>query len=317
MANKKQLNIKDHPLGIAGTCVAGTFLLCVTVGLPLHRTIIEKKDGTVQQKDATIETLREENESLRRRLQGDVVLVSTNDLETVRTKMGEFETKLAKEFAAISDTLNELRDIKAAVDRSLTATTPQEYVELRRVANIRPDGKNVNWMSGDRRSGTGIASVTPSSISKELNSAFAEFNNNNTKTAESMFSEIATTLPSWPYSYFYLGLNSIKAKMLNLSYFQEAAARFEHIRGAGILEPELLLYEAMTRTFLEDYGATQGLLSSLSEFNDNVEEITIIAINNSTPDLLRSRFASIAEKKKIKIVPMNFPKEANPSSAVG
>ena len=306
--SEKHFNIKDHPLGIAGTCIGATIILCVTIGVPLHNAIIEGKDGIIQQKDATNELLKEENESLRRRLQGDVVLVSTDDIEMVQSQIGDLETKFVDEFVAISKTLSELRDIKTAVDRSLTTTTPQDYAELRRVANIRPDGKNVHWIGGDRRSGTGISSVTSSSISQKLHLAFEEFNNNKTEMSKTMFQEIATMIPAWPYSYFYLGLNSIKANKPDLSHFKEAAIRFERLRQAGILEPELLLYEAMTRTFLEDYEATQELLSSLSEFNDNVEEVTIIAINNSTPEHIHSRFVSIAKKKEKKITRMKISK---------
>jgi hypothetical protein len=63
-----KFNYKDHPVVVIAMAVGATIALCFAVLIPLHSMVVETKQ-------ATIDSLKDENETLRRRLQGDVVLV--------------------------------------------------------------------------------------------------------------------------------------------------------------------------------------------------------------------------------------------------
>lgn len=43
-----KINFRDHPLFVASTAVAGTLILCVTVGLSFHNLVVDSKDATIE-----------------------------------------------------------------------------------------------------------------------------------------------------------------------------------------------------------------------------------------------------------------------------
>ena len=294
---------KDHPIVVLSTTVAGTIALCFAIIIPLHNMVVEKKDGTIETKQATVDSLKEENESLRRRLQGDVVLVSTNDLSAMQKQVAQVEDNFTAQIQTLGASLSQLSDIKATLDKSISRP-PQAYGELRRVANIRPNGASVNWM-GDRRTGTGMVTTSPSAFAAKLHEAFVKMNEHSETEATAIFKDISASEPLWPYSYFYLALTSINSNQSHLKLFEDAAQHFEDMRKAGIVEPELLLYESMTRTFLGQFDETRNLLMKLNEFNDNVEDVVVMVIDGSSPEDIQQRFQKVSEKcnARLNIIP--------------
>ena len=298
---KRKFDFKEHPVVVIASAMGATILLCIAVFSQLHSMVVEKKDGTIETKQAVVDSLKEENETLRRRLQGDVILVSTNDLQATRDQVAQIENRFAKELQNVSESLSQLKDIRATLDRSINQTTPEAFGELRRIANVRPNGANVNWF-GDRRGGAGMAAVGPSQIAQQLNEAFEKFNQRDTAGAAALFSEIGNNEPLWPYAHFYLGLNALNAAQPAAKLFEEAAKRFEALRKVGIVEPELLLYESMTRTFLGDFETVRSLLKKLEDFHDNVQQITVLVAPKSAPEDILTRYTSISEKHKTPLV---------------
>jgi len=301
MSAKRKFDIKEHPLGIAFTAIASTLVLCAAVGIPLHNLVVERKDGTIQQKDATIESVKQENESLRRRLQGDVVLVSKDDLQTVRQEVHSIKQSFANEIRSFADALAELDSIGDRLQKSIETDAPQKYGQLKALANIRPNGRTVNWM-GDRKTAGGIAVSSPSVLSSKLIEMFKEFNEKNTQTCENLLKEIEKVEPLWPYTHFYLGLNAIKAGKPNKTHFEKTIASFREYRNIGIVEPEHILYQAMSHTFVEEHEDAFVLMNELASFRSGPDDITILAINSSVPERLLAMFQDLAKKKKQQLV---------------
>jgi vacuolar-type H+-ATPase subunit F/Vma7 len=300
MNARKKFNIKEHPLGIACTAIAGTLVVCVAVGIPLHNLVVEQKDGTIQQKDATIESVKQENESLRR-LQGDVVIVSTDDLQAVRQEVNSIEESLSSELRSFADAIAKLDLIGERLEKSIETDAPQKYGQLKALANIRPNGRTVNWM-GDRKTGSGIVSSSASALSAKLIDMFKEFNAQKTQKCSDLLKDIEKAEPLWPYTYFYLGLNSINAGKPAKTHFEKAIASFRDYRNVGIVEPEHILYQAMSQTFVEEYEDAAVLMSELANFRGGPDDITILAINASSPESLRATFQELAEKKGLPLV---------------
>lgn len=298
---KKKFNIKEHPLGIACTAIAGTLVVCVAVGIPLHNLVVEKKDGTIQQKDATIESVKQENESLRRRLQGDVMIVSTDDIQALRQEVNSIEQTLSRELNSFADAFAKLDSIGERLEKSIETNAPQKYGQLKALANIRPNGRTVNWM-GDRKTGTGMVTSSASALSAKLIDMFKEFNAQNTQKCSDLLKDIEKAEPLWPYTHFYLGLNAIKAGKPNKAHFEKAIASFRDYRSVGIVEPEHILYQAMSHTFVEEHEDAAVLMSELANFRSGPDDITILAINASSPESLRAMFQDLAKKKGLQLV---------------
>jgi len=300
MGAETKSNIKEHPFRIAGTAIAGTFLLCAAVGIPLHNLIVEGKDSTIQQKDTIIESVKQENESLRRRLQGEDVLVSKDDLQTVEQDINSIKQSFSYELRKVVDALEKLDSIDERLQKSIETDAPQKYAQLKALANIRPNGRTVNWM-GDRKAGTGIAMSSPSALSHKLDDVFKEFNAQNTQKCSNLLKDMEKTEPLWPYTHFYLGLNAIKAGEPSKTHFEKAIASFREYRNIGIVEPEHILYQAMSHTFVEEHEDAVVLMNELANFRSGPDDITILTINASSPDSLRTTFQEFAKKKGLQV----------------
>lgn len=294
MAAKTKFNIKERPLGIAVTAIASTLILCAVVGIPLHGLIVEGKDST-------IELVKQENESLRRRLQGEDVLVSKDDLQTVGQDINSIKQNFSNELRTIVAALEKLDSIDERLQKSIETDAPQKYAQLKALANIRPNGRTVNWIGGRTAAG-GIVKSGPSALSAKLREMFKEFNAKNTQTCENLLKEIEGAEPLWPYTHFYLGLNAIKAKKPSKAHFEKAIASFREYRNVGIVEPEHILYQAMSHTFVEEYEDAIVLMNELANFRSGPDDTNILAINISVPERLRAMFQKLANKKGLKLV---------------
>jgi len=262
---------------------------------------VEEKDGTIQQKDATIESVKQENESLRRRLQGDVLIVSTDDLQALRQEVNSIEQTLSRELNSFADAFAKLDSIGERLEKSIETNAPQKYGQLKALANIRPNGRTVNWM-GDRKTGTGMVTSSASALSAKLIDMFKEFNAQNTQKCSDLLKDIEKAEPLWPYTHFYLGLNAIKAGKPDKTHFEKAIASFRDYRNVGIVEPEHILYQAMSHTFVEEHEDAAVLMSELANFRSGPDDITILAINASSPESLRATFQDLAKKKGLQLV---------------
>ena len=296
---------KDHPLVTHIAVGSVVVLAAIGIGVPLHNMVIEQKNAVVEQRDAvignkqaTIERLEKENEEMRRRLSGEVVLVSTQDVQNLEARLGLVGSNVAENLRAVQDAFAELKAIRAEVGKvSGEAKVQEDYGRLREVANIRPSGEQVNWLSGNR-GGTGMASHGPSAIAEKLNSAFLAMNSNDLHSAARLLHEITVEIPQWPYAYFYEGLTRVGSFDYGTNSFQQAAERFGQMRQAGINEPELVLFEAMNDTFLSKFNEANGALDKLSEIKIRAERVPILAISAKTPEPLRKRFEQLAEDYK-------------------
>lgn len=300
MGAETKFNIREHPLGMLVTAIAGTLMLCAVVGMYLHDLVVEKKDGTIQKKDATIELVKQENESLRRRLQGEDVLVSKDDLQTVEQDINSIKQSFSYELRKVVDALEKLDSIDERLQKSIETDAPQKYAQLKALANIRPNGRTVNWM-GDRKAGTGIAVSSPSALSHKLNDVFKEFDAQNTQKCSNLLKDIEKTEPMWPYTHFYLGLNAIKAGEPGKTHFEKAIASFREYRNIGIVEPEHILYQAMSHTFVEEHEDAVVLMNELANFQSGPDDIPILAIYASVPEHLLATFQELAKKKKLQL----------------
>ena len=301
MGAKTKFDIKEHPLKVIGATVASTLALCALVGIPWHSLIVESKESTIQQKDATIETVKQENESLRRRLQGEDVLVSKDDLQTVKQEINTIKQSFSNELRNFTDAFAKLDSIGERLQKSIEADAPQKYAQLKALANIRPNGRTVNWM-GDRGAAGGIAISSPSALSSKLSEMFKEFNAKNAQACENLLKEIGEEEPLWPYTHFYLGLNAIKAGKPDKTHFEKAIASFREYRNIGIVEPEHILYQAMSHTFVEEHEDALVLMNELASFRSGPDDITILTINASVPERLLAMFQELAKKKKHQLV---------------
>jgi tetratricopeptide (TPR) repeat protein len=296
-ANAK-FSLKDHPIVIAATIVVATTAFWFGVLVPIHHSLIDQKDRVIKGDEDENKRLSRENDDLRKRLAGEVILVSTNELQSTKEEITRIEKSFSSQLQSVSASLSQLNDIKSALGKSLKQQSTEDHGELRRIANIRPDGRSVNWLAGKRGSG-GMASSGPSEISEKLSESFSKFNQDDLTNSIILLTEIENREPLWPYSYFYLGLSQLRAGNPSIDSFKEAEASFAKIRSAGINEPELLLYEAMTQILLGNYEDARALLNKLSEFHENVEDLTVLVATKTAPKDLVEKIATIAEKNKM------------------
>ena len=307
-----QSDLDSKPRTGWGWTVATAVVLCAIFAFIYNHTQdayerrLDVKDDTIELKQADIDSAAAENESLRRRLQGDVVLVSTNDLQSVRQDVASIETSLSAKLESLAYSLSELEEIKDTLDTSLHRTTPKDVAALRRAANIRPNGRSVNWM-GDRESGTGMVSSSPSSIFKSLISAFKALHEGKTQESKDLLQGIIQEEPLWPYSYLYLGLNALNTATFDRGQFEKAIAAFQKYRAVGITEPEHLLHEAMCHTFLGQYEQSSRLLEDLSAFKSAPDDVVIIAVNAASPKQLLDKFRGVADRVGVKVSVLALP----------
>lgn len=300
MSTEKKYNIKEHPLAITVTAITSTLMFCAIVGIPLHNLVVEGKDSTIQEKNTIVESVKQENESLRRRLQGEDVLVSKDDLQTVGQDIDSIKQSLSCELRKVVDALEELDSIDERLQKSIETDAPQKYAQLKALANIRPNGRTVNWM-GDRKAVAGIAISGPSAMSSKLSDVFKAFNAKNTQKCSNILEDIKKTDPLWPYTHFYLGLNAINAGEPDKVHFEKAIASFREYRNIGIVEPEHILYQAMSHTFVEEYEDAIVLMNELANFKNGPDDISILVINTAVPERLRAMFQGLASKKELKL----------------
>ena len=105
-------------------------------------------------------------------------------------------------------------------------------------------------------------------------------------------------MPTWPYSYYYLGIWSGDAHC-----FKQAVNYFAEIRLANIREPEPLLYEAMSSTFLGDFDAARDRLADLAKLKISADgsHIPVLVISKNTPPELQAQFDSAATRCKMQM----------------
>src|SRR5258708_26455481 len=120
----------------------------------------------------------------------------TADREAQKRDLVQTELRIQLEAAEkkLKDSTIKLESLKSSESR----------VSLRKVANIRPDGMEVNFISGSR-SGSGVSSSAASAIRDSLKAVIDEIQHNNPKQARTLLDSIATQFPDWPYAYFYMG----------------------------------------------------------------------------------------------------------------
>jgi len=111
---------------------------------------------------------------------------------------------------------------------------------------------------------------------------------------------LITDFPEWPYSYFYLALITNER-----ADFQQAVNRCAAFRKAGIAEPEHLLFEVMSLTFLSRFDDARAILRDLKNTGIAVEDVTLIRVSPQTPEDILDQVKAIAQKVGLPIQKRN------------
>ncbi len=202
------------------------------------------------------------------------------EIQRLETLLTPFRTIALEKFTGSESTvLQKLAERITNIDASLENTmlelgrvkTAASYPKLRKVINIQPDGQEVI------RTGV-MVTCNPSAISDALQVAFAAIRDGNTTLATKQLKDIVSAEPNWPYAYFYLGCIT-----KNQSEFKIAATIFTQLHEVDIIEPEPLLFEALTSAFLIDYDKTRTLLKELKNSKRPLANVSYIALPHNAP----------------------------------
>jgi hypothetical protein len=98
-------------------------------------------------------------------------------------------------------------------------------------------------------------------------------------------------VPDWPYGYFYRG-----AITGNTNDFNKAAELFSLVRSVEIIEPEPLLFEALTDSFLGDEQAAINSLDAMEKTGVEPSRISFLIFPPHCSSNLQERFNAISAK---------------------
>jgi len=280
---KIMVQLKPHPI-IVSAIIAGIFtIMGLLIGSRLEapklkKTIkelegkIDEKENIVRQKDTEIQ-----------RLETLLTPFRTIALEKFTGPEGEALKKLAERIATIDLALTQA---KTEIDSVKTASS---FPRLRKIANIRPDGKEINIVAGSRF-GSKVSTSAQSMIRSRLIEALKLIKAHDHEKATIILKSITSELPEWPYAYFYLGSISD-----DRSYFKKCIECCQNLRNNGIIEPEPLLFEAMSQTFLGDFDQSRQSLSDLERMVDQMSLIPIISYSTNTPPDIVNKLNEISK----------------------
>ena len=200
-------------------------------------------------------------------------------IENLTQEVGKIRSDLKIKEDQIKEQKKEIEKVKA-------------HQHLRKIANIYPNTREIVYTSGNRITG-GMAMSNPSNITKKYDQFWKSLKKEDIKVDIDSLIEITKILPDWPYSYFYLG-----ALTDNISYFKIAEDKFKQFREVGIVEPELLLFEAINLSYLKQYDNARKRINEIKGLNIEPKEINLFIYPQDVPQDLASEFDKI--KKIVK-----------------
>ncbi len=238
--------------------------------------------------------------------------IKDKELESLalRTELSPFKTIALQKFA--SDDARAMKklvekissfdlDLKLAAEKikELESQSHLRITDLRDVVSIRPNGKVIRY--NGHRSNPIMLFHDSSPLASDLSRIFTLMNKRNLSEAKNSIASLIKKEPHWPYSYYYLGLLTA-----DLNDFEMAARKCSAFRKARLAEPEHLLFEIMSLTFLDQHDQAQELLLQLKQqlqeiknMSDSIGHVPIMVVSKNSPPGLAAELEAIAKNMNL------------------
>jgi hypothetical protein len=220
------------------------------------------------------------------------------EIQRLETLLTPFRTIALQRFSGPEgEALKKLADQITALDKSLYAAQTElasvkvqaSYPKMRRMIDIRPNGIEV--ICTGNRAGTHTETSSSSPVSELMQQFFDSIKKGDRFGATKTLDQVITTAPDWPYGYFYRG-----AITGNTNDFNKAAELFSLVRSVEITEPEPLLFEALTDSFLGDEQAAMNSLDAMEKTRVQPSHIGFLILSPHCSSILQERFNAISVK---------------------
>jgi hypothetical protein len=220
----------------------------------------------------------------------------TQEIQRLETLLTPFRTIALQRFSGPEgEALKKLADQISALDKALDSAEAElasvkvaaSYPKMRRVIDVRPNGIEV--VCTGNRAGAHSEASSSSPISELMQQFFESSRKGDRLGAIKALDQVITTMPDWPYGYFYRG-----AITGNTNDFKKAAELFSLVRSVEITEPEPLLFEALTHAFLGDEQAATDSLDAMKNTHIKPSDVNLLIFPPHCSSNLLVKFNAIS-----------------------